>query len=196
MEQRAVTAERRADARLIDGCRQGSREAFRQLFDTYKDRVYTFALNFFHGDEATAEDVTQEVFLRLFTKIGQYRGDAAFTTWLYRLVANTCLDEQRRRKRVVPLLADAGEEDAAAHTSPEEEFQRHEVVAAVQRALAGLNPALRLTLVLKYFEDLSYEEMARVLGCSKGTVASRLHRGLKSLARQLDDLRPGRAPGE
>src|SRR5205823_203898 len=89
------------DGRTLEACRQGDREAFRRLFDTYQETVYSIALHFLHGDEAAAEDITQEVFVRLFTRIRQYRGEAEFSTWLYRMVANACLDEQRRRKRFV-----------------------------------------------------------------------------------------------
>ena len=74
------------------------REAFRALYGVYKNRVYSIALYFFHGDHAVASDVTQQVFLKLMTSIGQFRGDAAFPTWLYRLVVNACLDEARIRK--------------------------------------------------------------------------------------------------
>jgi RNA polymerase sigma-70 factor (ECF subfamily) len=136
------------------------------------------------------------VFLKLFTKIGQYRGDAEFTTWLYRLVANLCLDEQRRRKRVVPFVDAVEAETLAPHEPPEDLFHRRDVAGAVQTALAGLTPELRLTLTLKYFEELSYDEMARVLGCSKGTIASRLHRGLKMLGRKLEHLRPSLTTGD
>jgi RNA polymerase sigma-70 factor, ECF subfamily len=196
MEQGATMTERLADARLIEACRQGSRDAFRLLYEIYKDHVYSIALSFFHGDQAAAEDITQEVFLKLFSRIGQYRGDAEFTTWLYRIAANLCLDEQRRRKRVVPF-EDAGHfEPREARESPEDTFQRHEVAGAVHAALAGLSPELRLTLILKYFEELSYDEMARVLGCSPGTVASRLHRGLKMLGSKLAHLRPSRTAGD
>src|SRR5262249_7150657 len=145
-EQCATMTERAADARLIDACRQGSRDAFRLLFELHKDRVYAIALSFFHGDEAAAEDITQEVFLKLFSRIGQYRGQAEFTTWLYRLVANLCLDEQRRRRRVVALV-DAEQVTALEPPEPPEDaFLRREVTVAVQAALAGLSPELRLTL--------------------------------------------------
>src|SRR5215210_6518251 len=103
MEQFAVMGHGEAKTHVIEACRSGDREAFRQLFETYKDRVYSVALHFFGGDEATAADITQQVFLKLFSKIGQFQGDAEFTTWLYRLTTNACIDEQRRRRRFTQL---------------------------------------------------------------------------------------------
>src|ERR671919_1135824 len=80
---------------VLDACRQGDRDAFRLLYEAYKDRVYSIALYFFHGNAATAADVTQQVFLKLLDNIGQFRGEAAFSTWLYRYVVNACVDRTR-----------------------------------------------------------------------------------------------------
>lgn len=174
---------------LIAACQRGDREAFRCLFEAHKDRVYSMAVYTLGGDRAAAEDVTQEVFLRVFTHIGQFRGDADFATWLYRVVANACVDEQRRRKRWVPL--DALPEQAAHRTDTEIETREE-----VRSALAELTPELRSAVLLKYFEELSYDEMAQVLDCPKGTVASRIHRGLKLLARKLAPAQEKSLPKE
>ena len=93
-------SEHSSEQRLIAACQTGDREAFRQLFETYQDRVWSIALHF-TGEEQTARDVTQQVFLKLFGSIKQFRSEANFTTWLYRLVANACLDEQRRGRRFI-----------------------------------------------------------------------------------------------
>lgn len=201
-----VMKDRRADlpdghapdtARLIAACRAGDREAFRQLFECYKDRAYSIALHFLGGDTAAAEDVTQEVFVRLFTRIGQFHGNADFGTWLYRLVANACVDEQRRRRRLVSW-GDREERSDGGTELPDDErlHLQLDVVPSIQAALAALPPALRSTILLRYFDELSYDEMARTLACSPGTVASRLHRGLKILSRKLAHLRPQPAAGE
>src|ERR1700737_1852340 len=89
---------RELSTEIIESCRSGDRDAFRTLYDLYKDRVYSMALYFFHGDPVVASDVTQQVFLKLMTSIRQFRGDAEFSTWLYRLVVNACMDAARRRK--------------------------------------------------------------------------------------------------
>src|SRR5437764_14229773 len=91
------------DSRTIAGCQHGDREAVRVLFEEYKDRVFSIALYSLGGDETAAGDATQQVFLKLMTRIGQFRGDAEFATWLYRLVVNTCYDEHRKQRRFVPL---------------------------------------------------------------------------------------------
>jgi RNA polymerase sigma-70 factor (ECF subfamily) len=174
---------------VIEACKLGDRDAFRLLFERHKDRVYSVALYFFAGDEALACDVTQQVFLKLFTRIGQYQGEAEFTTWLYRLTTNACIDEQRKRRRFLQFGEDSSGWEAPGRRSQEDAVARGEMAATVGRAIAALKPKLRVVMLLKYFEELSYEEIASVLGCSKGTVASRLNRGHKILARKLGHLR-------
>jgi len=187
----AATDERQADARVVESCQQGDREAFRLLFETHKDKVYSIALYFFGGDAALASDITQQVFLKLFTRIGQFRRQSEFTTWLYRLTTNTCIDEQRRRRRFTPLPETQAAPPVPHATLPaaEARFMQLEIADSVRDAIATLKPKLRIAILLKYFEELSYEEIAEVLDCSKGTVASRLHRGHSILAERLGHLR-------
>lgn len=196
MEQRAAMSERKIGEHVISACQRGDREAFRLLFEAYKDRVFSIALYFFGGDEAAAADVTQQVFLKLFTKLEQFRNDAEFTTWLYRLAMNACLDEQRKRRRFVPFGDDFRVDEPRVAVSQEEARARGEVAESVQAAVAALRPKLRMAILLKYFEELSYEEIAEVLNCSKGTVASRLNRGHKILAQRLGYLRGALVRGE
>ena len=190
MERRAVASEQKITERVIEACQRGDRDAFRLLFETYQDRVYSISLYYFKGDEAHARDVTQQVFLKLMTRIEQFRGGAEFTTWLYRLVANACMDEQRKLRRFLPF-GDGAEmkRKASTKSSEEERYARVEMADSVRAAIQELRPKLRLPILLKYVEGLSYEEMAEVLDCSKGTVASRLNRGHKILARRLSHLR-------
>lgn len=180
------------DARVIKACQQGDREAFRLLFEAYKDRVFSIA-RYSLGDEAAADDVTQQIFVKLITRIGQFRGDSEFTTWLYRLVINSCLDERRKRRRFLPVSEFEPLPPMNANTanqrSPETGYARREVAESVREAIGGLKPKMRLPILLKYIEGLSYEEIAEVLGCSKGTVASRLNRAHKALAGRLGHLR-------
>lgn len=189
MERCAVMSERETSEQVVAACQRGDREAFRLLFENYKDKVYSVALYFFGGDAETASDLTQQVFLKLFSVIGQFKHDAEFTTWLYRLATNACLDEQRKRRRFVPF-GDAPELTARPFAGTQEDtVARYEVADSVKEAVASLSPKLRIAILLKYFEELSYEEIAEVLGCSKGTVASRLNRGHKALAERLGHLR-------
>ena len=188
MEQRAVASEQKITERVIDACQRGDRDAFRLLFETYQEKVYSISLYYFKGDEASARDVTQQVFLKLMTRIVQFRGGAEFTTWLYRLVVNACLDEQRKLRRFIPF-GDGLEMKKAEKGSQEEAFARVELADNVKAAIYELKPKLRLPILLKYVEGMSYEEMSEVLNCSKGTIASRLNRGHKILARRLSHLR-------
>ncbi|HWB98694.1 MAG TPA: sigma-70 family RNA polymerase sigma factor [Bryobacteraceae bacterium] len=169
---------------LVEACQQGSREAFHALFLAHKDRVYSIALRF-SGNEATAMDITQDTFLKLFFQIGSFRGEASFESWLYRLVVNSCLDQKRKTRRLVPLLEEMRHRLFVSQDNPAASLARSETSRKVQAAVAKLSPDLRLSIVLRYTEGLSYEEMAEVFGVSKGTVASRLNRAHKELARRL-----------
>jgi RNA polymerase sigma-70 factor (ECF subfamily) len=189
MEQRAVMPEPIVDERVIEACQAGDREAFGLLFETYKDRVFSIAVYSFGGDETAAKDVSQQIFLKLITSIRQFRGDSAFTTWLYRLVVNACTDEQRKRRRFLPLGESSPMSKIEERRPQEQRYAKLEIADSVQAAIQELKPKLRLPILLKYLEDLSYEEIATVLGCSKGTVASRLNRGHQALARKLVHLR-------
>jgi RNA polymerase sigma-70 factor, ECF subfamily len=175
-------------ADIIESCRNGDRDSFRALYEAYKDKVYSIALYFFHGDEAAASDITQQVFLKLLHGIAQFRSEAEFSTWLYRLVVNACLDGARRAKP--RAVASRAEVDAlAGPDSQERDFAREQTARLVQAALSALPVKFRLPILLRYFEDLSYTEMAAAMNCSMGTVASRLNRGHKMLAQKLEALR-------
>lgn len=178
----------RTEADIIEACKRGDRPAFHSLFEIHKDRVYTIAFHY-SGDEATARDVTQQVFLKLFTIIGQFREDSLFTTWLYRIVANACADEHRKRRRFVPFSPEIEVKNMSGKPYQEEAIYRREISDSVRGAIGELTPKLRLPILLKYVEGMSYDEIAEALGLSIGTVSSRLNRGHKMLARRLNHLR-------
>jgi RNA polymerase sigma-70 factor (ECF subfamily) len=164
---------------LLAACRAGDREAFGRLFDVCRDRVYAIAFGM-SGDRAAAADISQEVFVKLLTRISQFQGRAAFNTWLYRLVVNATIDHQRMRSRLVALP------DTLHDPKPvDEQYARRERRQRVQRAVQMLPSKLRTPIVLRHIEGLSYQEIAAVLGVSAGTVASRLARAHVRLARQL-----------
>ena len=188
MEQRAAMAHQLIDGRVIEACQQGDRDAFRLLFEAYKDKVFSIAVYSIGGDRSVADDVTQQIFLKLFTAIRQFRGDSEFTTWLYRLVVNACLDEKRRRRRLLPWGETVAMSNPAEKKPQEKQYARLEVAEAVREAIGELKPKFRLPILLKYIEGLSYEEIASVMNCSKGTVASRLNRGHSQLAKRLSHL--------
>jgi len=169
---------------IVESCRRGEADGFRVLYEAYKDKVYSIALYFFHGDQAAASDASQQVFLKLMRGISKFRGESGFATWLYRMVVNTCMDSARREKPRLPvemggMRTPAGQEDVIAEG---------ERAQSIQAALSELPPKLRVAVLLRYFEDLSYEEMAQAMGCSMGTVASRLNRGHKLLKKKLEGM--------
>jgi RNA polymerase sigma-70 factor, ECF subfamily len=181
-------SDRQIGAEIVAACRSGDRDAFRALYDFYKTRVYSIALYFFHGDHAAAGDVTQQVFLKLMTSMGQFRGDALFSTWLYRLVVNACMDAARTRKSEAASSDRSRLESVAGRDSQEQDYVRTQMATSVRMAVAALPPKFRIAVLLRYFEDLSYQEMAKALHCSMGTVASRLSRGHRILAERLKNL--------
>ena len=181
-------SDRRIGAEIVAACRSGDRDAFRAVYDLYKDRVFSMALYFFHGDHAAASDVTQQIFLKLMTTMDQFRGDAEFSTWLYRLAVNACLDTARRRKSDAVISDPSRMEAFAGPDSQEEDYARAQLASSVRAAVSALPPKFRIAVLLRYFDDLSYEQMAQALHCSMGTIASRLSRGHRMLAERLKGL--------
>ena len=176
------------DHEIIEACQRGDQDAFRVLFESHKDRVYSLCLRY-SGNPATALDLAQDVFLKLWSKMGEFRGESSFETWLYRLVVNTCVDSRRRGWRLIPFADTAFEAIRATGESALSQVLRDEREQSLQDVVAKLPPDQRLVVVLRYTEGLSYEEIADVLGCSRGTVASRLNRAHKTLERRLEHLR-------
>lgn len=179
--------EKRNESDLLSASRRVESEAFESLYLENQKRVYSVALNFFGGNDELAKDVTQQVFLKIYTSLDAFRGDAEFTTWLYRITVNACVDEQRKTRRFV-FLTDFFQELRLKKTQDEKVHGR-EISEEVQKAVATLKIKFRLPILLKYVEGLSYEEIAKILDCSPGTIASRLNRGHKMLAGKLKHLK-------
>ena len=187
MESVARMTEKMTEQDLLAECKNGSRKAFQLLYQANQRRVFSVSLNFFGGNREMAEDVTQQVFLKIFNKIADFRADSEFTTWIYRMTVNACIDEQRKTRRFFSIENFFGE--LRVKKTQDERFERKEVSDEVQKAIGELKPKFRLPILLKYSEDLSYEEIAKVLDCSIGTVSSRLNRGHKMLAQKLGHLK-------
>jgi RNA polymerase sigma-70 factor, ECF subfamily len=169
---------------LIDGCQRGEPEAFRALFEKHKDLVYSIALRY-SGDSAAAQDIAQDTFLKLFSTIGSFRGDSNFESWLYRTVVNSCFDQKRRKRRLTPLLDDVLGALRTQDVSVLDEVLRAELSTHVRSVVESLVPDQRMVIVLRYTQGLSYDEIAEILGCASGTIASRLNRAHKVLERRL-----------
>jgi RNA polymerase sigma-70 factor (ECF subfamily) len=185
-------------AALVQRAQAGDREAVSELVQSQQTYVYSIAMSLMHNP-ADAADMTQEAFIRLLRSLGTYRGETKFTTWLYRLVTNICLDGLRRRGRPVESLDEqgSGQTGDSAQTSgerladsdrwaqPEERLELRESATEVREALASLPATQRLALTLHYFEDLRYEDIAEVMGLPLNTVKSHIRRGKERLAQVL-----------
>jgi RNA polymerase sigma-70 factor (ECF subfamily) len=189
-----VSLETIVNSELIAACQSGDAAGFAQLFEACQDRVYSIALRF-SGDAASASDIAQDVFVKLFAQIKSFRSEARFESWLYRMVVNACLDERRRRRRWIPILAEATVEfldrlaPSKAPVSVLDHLMGNEMQAQVQTIVAKLPVDLRIIVVLRYTEGLSYDAIGEILGCPSGTVASRLNRAHKWLEPRLAPLR-------
>lgn len=182
---RAVTPERSSDYALAQRAARGDMQAFEELFRLHRRLVYGLCLRMTQ-DVAEAEDVTQEVFVLLFRKIGGFRGEASFTTWLHRLTVNQVLMRFRKNK--------SRREDALE----EEEIRPHDSVRPVspkasqlidritlESAIAKLPPGYRAAFILHDVEGYEHEEVARLLGCAVGTSKSQLHKARTKLRKIL-----------
>ena len=161
---------------------------FRALFEKHKDRVYSIALRY-SGDPAAAMDIAQDTFLKLMSRADQYRGEASFESWLYRIGVNACLDHRRSNRRWQPLVDGFLDLFRAPKESALDDLLKDEMRQQVQDVVARLPPEQKMVVILRYTEGLQYEEIAEVLGCSKGTVASRLNRAHKVLERRLQGVK-------
>jgi RNA polymerase sigma-70 factor, ECF subfamily len=173
------------DWKLLDAAVGGDERAARELVRRHGGRLHACALRIV-GDAGTAEEVVQDALTQLFLKAKTLRRDSRLSTWLYAVVVNRCRDTLRRSSfrlamDVQPLTADM----PAPLTDPHTALARREREAGVRCALEKLSPELREVVALRFASGLSYPEIADVLGCAEGTVASRLHRALARLGAQL-----------
>lgn len=183
-----------SDAELVRRFKGGDRRAYEEIVRRYQDRVYTVCLRWL-GDAQVAQEIAQDVFLALFRALGDFRGDAQLSTWVYRVAVNHCKNRRlygRRRAsdRHEPLEGDRDDDEpkrqlAADAPGTDAGLHRIEAERLVREALAHLEEDDRSIIVMRDVEDLSYEEIALVLQLPRGTVKSRLHRARAELARIL-----------
>jgi len=173
--------------------REDERRAFDELVQRHHKQAYNIAYRM-TGNDADAEDLTQEAFIRAFRFFGQYRRDLPFENWLYKIMSNAFVDMLRRRPKAYvrsldqPIQTEDGEtmvEIADQSLTPEEAVLSKELDSRIQNALMMMPEEFRLAVIYADIEGLSYEEIADAMRCSIGTVRSRLHRGRKILREKL-----------
>lgn len=168
---------------LAMAARQGDSGAFRELYDMYRERIWTLIV-YSVGDSLQAQDVLQNVFFKVFRGLRSFRFQSSLFTWIYRIARNECWNNNRRRGVPhLPLKAILGSSDEI-DTKPIPDG-REARKAILNNAVRQLAFKMREVVVLRYLEGLSYEEISRVLGCALGTVASRLNRALAELEERL-----------
>lgn len=179
------------DRELIAGCRRGERASHFALYTRYASKVHGLARRFL-GDEQHAEDVTQEVFLRVFRKLADFRGDARFSTWLFRITVNTCKNKRRSLDRVGRLDSDRFFQDRRGEEEPPEEVLSCRALGdQIDLALATLGEEQRTVLLLKARGELSYREIGDMFGQRESQVRGRLYRARKAFRAALEALTGG-----
>jgi len=175
------------DAVLVERIRSGDRYAFNLLVWKWEKPIYNLALRVL-GSEEDAAEVCQEVFIKAYMHIHEFRGDARFSTWLYRIAINCCHNHLRRRQRQRKLQVQVPDVEGAAAPDAEAVIHQAQLVDRIHRALQALPEDQRLVVELRVMHELSVEEVARIMGIPEGTVKSRLYYAVKRLRELLRPL--------
>ncbi len=169
------------DAALVARARQGEAGAFEELVRRYRNDVYGLSYHFVR-DREEAWDISQEVFIKAYRALGRFRGASGFKTWLLRITSNQCKDHFKKRRLDTVRFEEGVRADAAQSAAgPSANAEAHELGEAIGRALAQLPAKHRTAFVLREYEGMSYQQMAETMGCTLGTVMSRLHHARKKL---------------
>jgi RNA polymerase sigma-70 factor (ECF subfamily) len=188
----STTRSTQTDEELVTAATAGDLESFNQLVTRWERPIYALAFRTL-GREEDARDVVQEAFLRAFRGLRGFKGQAKFSSWLYRITLNLCRDWIRRERRAPIVQAPAGidpntlaDEQVSPTMSVEELVGQHQMSEAVARAMAELPEEQRAAILLKEFHGLTFQEIADTLQCPLSTVKTRLYQGLSVLRRRLE----------
>ncbi len=171
---------------------KGDQNAFGEIVEIYKDKVFQLCFRML-GNRHEAEDIAQEAFLRAYVNIQSFNIDLKFSTWLYRIATNLCIDRIRKKKPDYFLDAEVAGTDgltmysqiAADTRLPEEDVESLELQETIQNEISKLPEKYRSVIVLKYIEELSLNEISEIMDLPLGTVKTRIHRGREALRKQL-----------
>src|SRR5215510_10407739 len=183
-----------SDSQIIERTLGGEPDAFNLLVHRWERQIYRLTLRMLGRDEE-AKDATQETFLSAYRNLGKFRGEAKFSSWIYRIALNICNTKLRgRTKNVVSIeeqQENIGFEVIADSQDLAEGIQRQQVARHVRRALQGLPADMRQVIVMKEYEGLKFSEIADILGIPLSTVKTRMYTGLAELRKRLDHVRSG-----
>lgn len=191
-----MTTERDIDKRLVERVQHGDKKAFELLFSKYQRKLMRLVSRLVR-DQAEAEDVVQEAFIKAYRALPQFRGDSAFYTWLYRIGINTAKNYLVTQGRRAPTSTDADVEEAETFddgerlrdvNTPESMLATKQIAQTVNSAMEALPEELRMAISLREIEGLSYDEIADVMECPIGTVRSRIFRAREAIAEKLRPL--------
>lgn len=167
------------DRALLEAFRRGEASAFSALVIKYREGVYRVARRML-GSHEDAADATQEVFIRAHRALPRFDGRSQLSTWLYRITLNLCLDMRSRVARL-SVADDGAPTEGVSGLTTEEQVEHREIGRLVARAIAALPPRQRAMVALRLYQDLPYQEIARIMGCSEGTVKATMFAALRRL---------------
>src|SRR6516165_6848502 len=184
------------DQALVKAARAGDTAAFEELVARHRDKIYARAYSMMRNEEE-AIDLSQEAWVKGWQRLAQFQGESSFGTWMTRIVINLCLDQLRKHKRQrTESIEEMNEESGGVErqmpvvtVNPTAGLERGELRQRIDRALGQLSYEHRTVLVLHEFEELEYKQIAKVMGCSIGTVMSRLFYARRKMAALLSDLK-------
>ncbi|MEB3103746.1 RNA polymerase sigma factor SigW [Ferviditalea candida] len=181
------------EARLAKLAYNGDRNAFSELVDLYTDKIFHLA-NRMLGNRQEAEDIVQETFLRVYKNLGKYDPNQKFSTWIYRIATNLCIDRLRRRKHQYSLDAEVADGEgidwhamlASDEPGPEQRLILSEIQLQMRKAIEALPEKYKSVVILRYLHDLSLQEISEILDIPVTTIKTRVHRGREFLRRKLE----------
>jgi RNA polymerase sigma-70 factor (ECF subfamily) len=184
------------DRTLVRAAQKGDMGAFEELVARHRDKIYARAYSMMRNEEE-AIDLSQEAWVKGWQRLKQFQGESSFGTWLTRIVINLCLDQLRKHKRQRTESIEAMDEESGGverqmpvvTTNPTAGLERGELRQRIDKALGQLSHEHRTALVLHEFEEMEYKEIAKTMGCSIGTVMSRLFYARRKMAALLGDLK-------
>lgn len=182
-----VKAVKEIDTALVRACQRGDIEAFEQIFRVYRNPVFRLAYRF-TGNRDDAEDLTQEIFLKVFENIGSFRYESSFATWLYRIAVNTCMNFQRDKK---PAESLGVTDDLGSSVSPEAICERGELQRKIEAEIASLPSPLKIAFLLVVVEGMTYREASEILGLSVDALRMRVSRARQILREKLKGYMEG-----